>query len=72
MALPRCGDTTSGEKAAPHFDFTWSGLKKATKRLAPMETMHFGSALHRILQQVLAADPCLGRVYISQVDLADT
>ena len=43
----------------PHliFDFTWSGLNEATKRLAPMEVMRFGGALHCILKQVLIAEP---------------
>ena len=32
------------------FDFTWSGLNEATKRLASMEAMRFGGALQRILR----------------------
>ena len=52
-------------------DFTWNGLNEATKCLSPMEAMHFGGALHRILKQVLTADPRLGPVYPSKVDLTD-
>ena len=55
----------------PHliFNFTWSGLNKATKCLAPMETMRFGGALQRILRQVLTADPRLGPVYLNKVEM---
>ena len=42
--------------------FTWSGLNQATKGLSPMEAMRFGTALHHILQQVLANNPRLGPV----------
>ena len=52
------------------FDFIWSGLNKSTKRLSPMEAMRFGGALHRILKQVLMADPCLGLVYPSKLYLS--
>ena len=44
------------------FYFTWSGINESTKRLSPMEAMRFGSALCRILQQVLSANPRLGPV----------
>ena len=53
------------------FDFKWSGLKYIAERLAPMEAMHFGGALQRILKKVLTADPCLGPVYLSKVDFSD-
>ena len=33
--------------------------------------MRFGGALLRILKQILTADPCLGPVYLSKVDLED-
>ena len=36
-----------------------------------MDVMCFGSALHNILQKVLAANLCLGLVYISKVNLAN-
>ena len=36
-----------------------------------MESMRFGGALLRILKQVLAADPCLGPVYLTKLDLSD-
>ena len=53
------------------YDFTWSGLNKTSKRLAPMEAMRFGGAPQRILKQVLTADPRLGPVYLNKLDLAD-
>ena len=37
-----------------------------------MEAMRFGDALQRILKQVLTANPRLGPVYLSKLDLADT
>ena len=51
------------------FDFTWSGLYEAKKRLSPMEVMCFGGVLQRILRQVLPADPSLGPVYLNNVEL---
>ena len=36
-----------------------------------MESMSFGGALNRILQNFLTPDPLLGISYISKVDLAD-
>ena len=56
----------------PIFDFTWSGLNNISKRLAPMEAMQFGGALQHILKQVLTADPRIGPVYLSMVDLEDS
>ena len=53
------------------FDFTWSGINNISERLPPMEAMRFGGALLRILKQVLTANPCLGPVYLSKVDLSD-
>ena len=53
------------------FDFTWSGINDIAERLSLMEAMRFGGALLRILKQVLAADPRLGPVYLSKLDLAD-
>ena len=53
-------------------DFTSSGINNVSKRLDPMEAMRFGGALQSILKQVLAANPCLGLVYFSKVDLVDT
>ena len=55
----------------PIFDYTWSGLNDILKRLASMEVMRFGVALRHILKQVLTADPRIGPVYLSKVDLVD-
>ena len=52
------------------FDFKWSRLNKIAEHLAPMEAMSFGGSLLRIIKQVLIADPCVGTVYLSKVDLA--
>jgi hypothetical protein len=39
--------------------------------LAPTKSMQFGRALWRILQQVSDADPRLGPVHLSKIDIAD-
>jgi hypothetical protein len=39
--------------------------------LAPQESMQFGRALWRVLQQVSDADTRLGPVYLSKIDIAD-
>eukprot|EP00957_Ditylum_brightwellii_P200910 15314834-Ditylum_brightwellii.AAC.1 len=33
--------------------------------------MQFGRTLHRVLRQIVLADPALGPVFISKVDLAN-
>ena len=33
--------------------------------------MYFGGALQRIIKKLLTADPCLGPLYLSKVDLPD-
>ena len=38
-----------GRRPRINFYFTWSGLNDVSKRLSPMEAMHFGGALQRIL-----------------------
>ena len=53
------------------FDFTWSGLNQATDRVAPEESMRFGSALACIDRQALTTYPNLGPVYLRKVDLAN-
>ena len=63
--------THVGRRPQLVYDFIWSELNKASKRLSSMEAMRFGGALQRILRQVLTADPPLGPVYLSKVDLAD-
>ena len=54
------------------YDFTWSGLNNTSERLSPMDAMRFRGALQRILKEVLTADPRLGKVYHTKLNLADT
>ena len=51
--------------------FTWSGLNKTSKLLAPTEAMRFGGALQRILEHELTANLSLSPVYLNKVDSAD-
>ena len=67
--LPIAVTPQVGRRTCLIFYFTWIGLNDVVERLAPMEAMRFGGALLRILKQVLAADPSLGPVYFSKVDL---
>ena len=69
--LPVAVITQVGRRPQLIYDFTWRRLNKTSKFLSPMEVMRFRGALQRILKQVLAADPRLGPVYLSKVDLAD-
>jgi hypothetical protein len=39
--------------------------------LTPSESMQFGQALYRILQHISEADPRLGPVHLSTIDIAD-
>ena len=39
------------------FDFTWSRINEAAKRLSPMEMINFRGAINHILNQVLTAEP---------------
>ena len=61
--------TQVGRRPRLIFDFIWSGLNKETTCLAPTSAMRFGGAIHHIIKQVLMADPRLGPVYFSKVDL---
>ena len=53
------------------FNFTWSGLNKTTAWDAPTDAMRFRSSLFCIIWRELTADPTLGLVYLSKVDLVD-
>jgi hypothetical protein len=52
-------------------DYTFFSVNLDTTPLAPSEAMQFGKALWRILQQVSTADPRLGPVHLSKIDIAD-
>ena len=52
-------------------DYSWWDVNDETLPLAPKEAMQFGYALDRILREILLADPALGPVYLSKLDISD-
>ena len=53
------------------YNFTFISLNTTTARLYPQDDMRFGNTLHLTLKTILHANPALGPVYLSKVDLAD-
>jgi hypothetical protein len=56
----------------PIVDYTFSDVNKAVVKLAPSESMQFGKALDRIIQEVAEANLQHGIVNLSKLNLADT
>jgi hypothetical protein len=52
-------------------DYTFYRVNEDTVVMAPPEAMQFGKALWRILAGIVHANPRLGPVYLSKVDIAD-
>jgi hypothetical protein len=52
-------------------DHSFFMVNEDTVDLAPAESMQFGRALWRILNAIARANPTLGPVYLSKVDIAD-
>jgi hypothetical protein len=52
-------------------DYYFFGVNDDTIPLSPGEAMQFGCALQRILRTIARADPRLGPVYLSKIDIAD-
>ena len=52
-------------------DYSFWGINEETLPLAALESMQFGSALDRILREILLADPSFGPVQLMKVDLSD-
>jgi hypothetical protein len=52
-------------------DYSFFLVNEDTMDLAPAESMQFGRALWRILNAIARANPDLGPVYLSKVDIAD-
>ena len=46
-------------------------MNKSTVHNAPLESMHFGGTLYRVIRHALTAEPRLGVVYLSKLDLDD-
>ncbi len=52
-------------------DYTWSQVNQDTLKLAPTEAMQFGRTLHRVLSNIVHADPRYGPVKLAKIDIAD-
>ena len=52
-------------------DYSFSGVNEDTVPLAPTESMQYGNALHRILREILLANPANGVVYMLKLDISD-
>ena len=52
-------------------DYTFSAVNPDTIKFAPPEAMQFGRALHRVLTQIVHADPTYGPVKLAKIDIAD-
>ena len=53
------------------YDFSWSIINAATSHLPPQDAMHFSNTLYHTLKIILHANPDLGLVCLSKVDLAN-
>ena len=51
--------------------YTFSGVNSETLDLFERESMQFGHALNRYLQEILLVDPVLGPFYLIKVDISD-
>jgi hypothetical protein len=52
-------------------DYSFLGVNHETLALSPPECMQFGKALWRVLRHLKSANPRLGPVYLSKIDIAD-
>ena len=52
-------------------DYSFSGVNDDTLPLAPTESMQYGNALHRLLREILLANPANGVVYMLKLDISD-
>jgi hypothetical protein len=52
-------------------DYSFFGVNHETIALSPDECMQFGKALWRILRHLKSANPHLGPVNLSKIDIAD-
>ena len=52
-------------------DYSFFGINDETLAQAPADAMQFGRALQRILQRIHRANPRLGPVFLSKIDIAD-
>jgi hypothetical protein len=52
-------------------DYSFSGVNQDTCPVAPQEAMQFGTALQRVVEDIVNADPQWGPVYLCKVDVSD-
>jgi hypothetical protein len=52
-------------------DYSFFGVNHETLALSPSECMQFGKALWRVLRHLKSANPHLGPVYLSKIDIAE-
>jgi hypothetical protein len=53
-------------------DYSFFLIKDDTIELFPKESMQFGCAIFWILQRIALSNPCLGPVFLSKIDIADS
>jgi hypothetical protein len=52
-------------------DYSFSGANQDTCPIAPNEAMQFGTALQRVIESIVNANPRFGPVYLCKVDISD-
>jgi hypothetical protein len=52
-------------------DYSYSNVNQETCPIAPVEAMQFGTALQRLIEDIVNADPRHGPVYLCKVDISD-
>jgi hypothetical protein len=52
-------------------DYSFSGLNQETCTIAPSDAMQFGTALQRIVESIVNANPRFGPVLLCKVDISD-
>jgi hypothetical protein len=52
-------------------DYSFSGINQETCLIAPSEAMQFGTALQRVIENIVNANPRFGPVQLCKVDIAE-
>jgi hypothetical protein len=52
-------------------DYSFSGINQETCLIAPSEAMQFDTALQRVIESIINANPRFGPVLLCKVDIAD-
>jgi len=64
--VPQCT-----RRLRPIIDYTFTGVNQSSAPLSPMNSMQFGSTIHRILQHIAYSNPKFGPLLMSKIDLLD-